>query len=88
MQEQCRDSLKRIIKNCLDELKKLGFKSIAFPAIGTGALKYPNELAASTIIDTCLAFLQDEDPNNQFDIQIVIFEENGDVYEVNNQTKN
>ena len=53
-----KNSLIRIINNCLIELKKSGFKSIAFPAIGTGMLNYPHDLAAECIINTCFEFLR------------------------------
>ena len=77
----CKNSLTRIVNNCLIELKKSGFKSIAFPAIGTGMLNYPHDLAAVWIINTCLDFLRDN-KNSLFEIQIIIFNTDYDVYEV------
>ena len=78
----CIKSLTKTIRNCLDELKKSGFKSIAFPVIGTGMLNYPHDMAAKSIIDTSLDFLRDN-KTEEFDIQIIIFDQNVAVYEVN-----
>jgi O-acetyl-ADP-ribose deacetylase (regulator of RNase III) len=77
----CKHFLTRIINNCLIELKKIGYKSIAFPAIGTGLLNYPHDLAAKLMINTCLDFLRNN-KTNQFDIQIIIFNTDNEVYEV------
>lgn len=82
--DKCKQTLKNIINKCLNELKNLGFKSIAFPAIGTGALKYPTDFAANTMIET---FLQ-EPSNSQFEIQIVVYEKDDAVYEVSSDLKN
>jgi O-acetyl-ADP-ribose deacetylase (regulator of RNase III) len=77
----CIKSLTAVVRNCLDELKKSGFNSIAFPAIGTGILNYPFYLAAETMIDACLLFLSDNQ-NQKFDIKIIIFDTDVSVYKV------
>jgi O-acetyl-ADP-ribose deacetylase (regulator of RNase III) len=61
-------------------LKKDNLKSIAFPAIGSGNLKYPQDLVVNTITETCQKFL--EENNNEFEIQIVVYEQNEDLYQV------
>ena len=40
--------------NALDAAKKLGAKSIAFPAISTGTFNYPVEDCGRIMIDTCV----------------------------------
>jgi O-acetyl-ADP-ribose deacetylase (regulator of RNase III) len=68
------------IFDCLQQLKKDNFKSIAFPAIGSGNLKYPQDLVVNTITDTCQKFL--EENNNAYEIQIVVYEQNEDLFQV------
>lgn len=38
------------VVECLNELEKDGFKSIAFPALGTGMLGYPYCAVANTMV--------------------------------------
>ena len=68
------------IRNCLQQLKKDNLSSIAIPAIGTGNLNFPQELVVNIITDTCQKFL--EENNNVFEIQIVVYEKNEDLYQV------
>ena len=70
-----------IICNCLRELKKNRHKSIGFPAIGTGMLNYSHDLVAKLITYTSDDFLRDNKAE-KFDIQIIIFDRDVDVYEV------
>ena len=68
------------IRNCLQQLKKDNLSSIAIPAIGTGNLNFPQELVVNIITDTCQKFM--EENNNVFEIQIVVYEKNEDLYQV------
>ena len=45
-------NVEHIVKSCLVEADKHGFTSVAFPAIGTGFLKYPTKTVASTMFNT------------------------------------
>ena len=63
------------------QLKKDNLKSIAIPAIGTGNLRYPSDLVAETTIDACKTFLN-QNKNDQFNIQIVIYEKDEEVFKV------
>ncbi|XP_042351029.1 poly(ADP-ribose) polymerase family member 14-related sequence 1 [Plectropomus leopardus] len=49
-------TLSGIFKDCLDKAEDSGLTSISFPAIGTGNLGFPKDLAASLILDEILAF--------------------------------
>ena len=49
--------LRALVNKCLKECTKHGVKSIAFPAIGTGNLGYPNDVVARIMIDTISSFL-------------------------------
>jgi len=60
-------------------MKERKQKSIGFPLVATGALKYPANLVAKTIIDTCVDFLKNE---SNISINIVLFNENNDVLKV------
>ena len=46
-----------MVNKCLKECTKLGVTSIAFPAIGTGNLGYPNDVVARIMIDAISNFL-------------------------------
>ena len=49
--------LQVLVKKCLKECTKLGMTSIAFPAIGTGNLGYPNDVVARIMVETISSFL-------------------------------
>ena len=46
-----------MVNKCLKECTKLGVTSIAFPAIGTGNLGYPNDVVARVMIEAISSFL-------------------------------
>lgn len=62
---QCGTHCKTLLESCyfsaLQTAKKLGCKSIAFPAISTGIYGYPKDEAAAIAYNTVKAFL--EQPN-------------------------
>jgi len=42
-------ALAAFVQKCLEEADKLGYSSIAFPALGTGARSFPADVVASTM---------------------------------------
>ena len=46
-------------RRSLEEARRLGAQSVAFPAISTGAYGYPAHKAAAVAVDTVLDFLKD-----------------------------
>lgn len=56
-QQREADLLRSCVHRCLDLAVKHDCKSIAFPAISTGAYRYPVDLAAETLLDEVRTFL-------------------------------
>jgi O-acetyl-ADP-ribose deacetylase (regulator of RNase III) len=54
-------------------------KSISFPSLGTGVLKYPPALVANIMVETCMKFLKNQ---SNITINIVIFDEDNNVLKV------
>lgn len=65
--------LRRAHKNCLLLAADQGLKSLAFPAISTGAYKYPKLRAALAAVDETAAFLR-EDTRLEL-VKFVLFED-------------
>lgn len=61
-----------LLRNCyvnsLELAKSLGLKSIAFPALGTGAYNWPHEESARIAVSTINSWLQ----NNGLEVSIVL----------------
>ncbi|MAK60337.1 MAG: RNase III inhibitor [Ponticaulis sp.] len=53
--------------NCLEEARDRSLKSLAFPAISTGAYGFPTDRAANIAVNTCKVFAKD----NELDIWLV-----------------
>ncbi|XP_067657209.1 protein mono-ADP-ribosyltransferase PARP15-like [Haliotis asinina] len=51
--------LKNLIMTCLIQADSCDYASIAFPAVGTGNLKYPPQTVAKAFLETILAFVND-----------------------------
>ena len=50
--------LSQIISNCLNKMTAMNMRSIAFPAIGAGSLKYPSAVVARHFLDEVSSFLR------------------------------
>lgn len=57
--------LRSAYRNSLEELKRLGGKSIAFPSISTGVYGYPFEKAATAALDEIGTWLEKDDNHKQ-----------------------
>lgn len=68
-----KDLLASCYRNCLKLAEKNGIKSIAFPAISTGAYRFPLELAAQIAIAEIKKFL--ENTKHPLYVKFVCFDE-------------
>ncbi|KAM8749622.1 poly(ADP-ribose) polymerase family member 14-related sequence 1 isoform 1-T1 [Acanthopagrus schlegelii] len=65
--------LKGIFKDCLDRAEDTGLTSISFPAIGSGNLGFPKDLAASLMLDEIIAFSSKTQPKLLKEIVIILY---------------
>ncbi|KAM8855349.1 poly(ADP-ribose) polymerase family member 14-related sequence 1 [Spinachia spinachia] len=65
--------LSGIFKECLAMAEDSGLTSIAFPAIGTGNLGYPKDIAASLMLDEILAFSSNKQSTNLKKVVIILY---------------
>ncbi|CDS00479.1 related to LRP16 protein [Sporisorium scitamineum] len=59
--EECEKLLRSAYGSSLDDLKKVGGKSIAFPSISTGVYGYPFDKAATAALDQIGTWLETDD---------------------------
>ena len=59
--EECEALLVSCYQNAMNEVIRLGCKSVAFPAISTGIYGYPKVEAATIAFNTALNFTQDKE---------------------------
>ena len=69
---------------CLTKASDLGCRSIAFPVLGTGILKYPFELVASEMFTSILKFQQTCESTLE-NIFIVVYPTDKETFEVSSQ---
>ncbi|XP_070693875.1 poly(ADP-ribose) polymerase family member 14-related sequence 1 [Pempheris klunzingeri] len=66
-------TLSGIFKDCLGKAEESGLTSISFPAIGTGNLRFPKDLAISLMLDELLAFSSKTQPKNLKKVVIIVY---------------
>ncbi|XP_029936580.1 poly(ADP-ribose) polymerase family member 14-related sequence 1 isoform X2 [Myripristis murdjan] len=64
--------LSGLFKDCLGHAEDNGLTSISFPAIGTGNLGFPRDLAASLIFDEILSFSSKKQPKHLKTVVIIL----------------
>ncbi|XP_078683162.1 uncharacterized protein LOC144917223 [Branchiostoma floridae x Branchiostoma belcheri] len=67
--------LKESIKTCLQVAETEGFKSIAFPAVGTGGFQISPDQAASLMMDGVADFAQQGVPTSLTTVRITVFQQ-------------
>uniref|UniRef100_A0A8W8ISW0 Poly [ADP-ribose] polymerase 14 n=1 Tax=Magallana gigas TaxID=29159 RepID=A0A8W8ISW0_MAGGI len=70
------------VNNCLQMADKNLMSSIAFPAVGTGRLGYPRDLAARTMFKCCRDFLRQKSSTTLKKIIFVVYHEDKETFQV------
>ncbi|PVD29541.1 hypothetical protein C0Q70_08792 [Pomacea canaliculata] len=73
--EAAAKQLESVVKSCLKEASKRHFTSMAIPALGTGTLRFPREVAARTIISTVNRFHQTSPNTSLKEVKVVVFKD-------------
>ena len=74
-------ALEAVISSCLLKAHQAKFKSVAFPAIGAGNLKYPVQVIASTFVECIKKFSDSYQQTSLTDIRIIVMK-NPDLEQV------
>ncbi|XP_035860523.1 poly(ADP-ribose) polymerase family member 14-related sequence 1 isoform X2 [Sander lucioperca] len=75
-------TLSGIYKGCLGKAEEGGLTSISFPAIGTGNLGFPKDLAASLMLDEILAFSSTKQPKHLKKVVIILYSQDAQTIQV------
>ncbi|XP_046345461.2 protein mono-ADP-ribosyltransferase PARP15-like isoform X1 [Haliotis rufescens] len=70
------DVLKQVVSSCITTASTEGYKSIAFPALGSGNLGYPKYVTVASIVDTVREFC--DVPLSLADVHVVGLQEDLD----------
>lgn len=62
-----------IVKECLDLASGQNHSSIAFPALGTGNLSYPEQNVAKCMIEAVIEYIEKNPQSSVTDVKIVVF---------------
>ena len=79
-------NVRNIVEPCLGQADQMGFKSLAFPAIGTGASHYPAAEVAEIMVKTLLKYRESNPYSGLEDVTIVIYEKDAVTAQVRTQT--
>jgi poly [ADP-ribose] polymerase 10/14/15 len=77
--------LRTFVKNVLNEAFKRGVRSIAFPAIGSGNLKFPPDVVAASLFETVDNFSARNARTSISEVRFVIYEKDDATYEVSDE---
>uniref|UniRef100_A0ABM0M7L8 Poly [ADP-ribose] polymerase 14-like n=1 Tax=Saccoglossus kowalevskii TaxID=10224 RepID=A0ABM0M7L8_SACKO len=67
--------LRKIMQNCLNTAAQSGYKSIAFPAIGTGGLGFPRDVTAEIMYEEVIAYINDNPASSVSEIRFVVYDQ-------------
>ena len=72
------------MKKCLTMAAQDGHRSISFPAICTGVLRYPLDMVADTMLETMMKYINEErdTPLKQINIVILTSDERIKVFQI------
>ena len=65
--------LRSSVQKCLEQCSSLRVSSIAFPSIGTGNLRYPDDVVAKCIVDEVITFLSSHQSTSLKVVHLVIY---------------
>ena len=71
-----------IVNQCLQEADNKGYRSIAFPAIGTGGLGVATELVADVMLGEMQQYSASHPTSNLVDVRCVVYEKDKKVIKV------
>ncbi|XP_034742022.1 poly(ADP-ribose) polymerase family member 14-related sequence 1 isoform X2 [Etheostoma cragini] len=74
--------LSDIYRGCLGKAEEGGLTSISFPAIGTGNLGFPKDLAASLMLEEVLEFSSKKKPKHLKKVVIIIYSQDARTIQV------
>lgn len=74
--------MSNFIRDCLDKAESSDFKSIAFPALGTGYLKYPVDIVVTKMIKGIKDFEKERKSTCIKEVRIVIYPESNDWIDI------
>ncbi|XP_077865003.1 protein mono-ADP-ribosyltransferase PARP14-like [Saccoglossus kowalevskii] len=66
--------LGKIMQNCLNTAAQSDYKSIAFPAIGTGGLGFPGDATAKIMYEEVIAYINANPSSSVSDIRFVVYD--------------
>ena len=64
--------LEALIMSCLLQAHQARFKSIAFPTIGAGNLKFPKDIIAATFVECVKKFAYSNPQTSLLDVRIIV----------------
>ena len=71
----------KIVTNCLNELTRMNYTSIAIPSIGAGGLAHPAQLVAKSTLASIVSFLN-LNRKKKLNVNIVIYENDIEIFQV------
>ena len=74
--------LKDILTICLKEAHGSKFTSLAMPALGTGFLRYPADMAATATLEALESFVENNPKTKLKDISVIVYYKDTDSYKV------
>ncbi|XP_053407527.1 protein mono-ADP-ribosyltransferase PARP14-like [Mercenaria mercenaria] len=78
---ECLKGVGQCVKACLEEADQIGLKSISFPAMGTGAQRYPRDMVAKEMFKTISTFFKDNPGSSLKTVRLVIYTEDDETFE-------
>jgi len=76
--------LRHFIKNVLEAAHKRKLRTVAIPAVGTGALKFPADVVASCMFNECDKFSasHSQSPTTVSEVRLVVYEADQTTFDV------
>jgi O-acetyl-ADP-ribose deacetylase (regulator of RNase III) len=75
-------SLAGLVNKCLTLASGYNCKSIVFPALGTGNLRYPPAETAHIMLDTINNFLRTNPSTSLNDVRVIVYQKDANTYQV------
>ena len=72
----------KVVRDALSYASKMGFKSIALPAMGTGNLHFPRDVAAEIMFNSVIEFSRANPTTSVKDVRFVLYDQNQSTIDV------